>query len=196
MLIVKLRPVGELAPHVERVLARVFAQLATLLPDAELHHIGATSIPEAVTKGDVDVLVRVSSRQFPIAVDALKRHFDVKQPVNWTPEFASFGSDAGYELPLGVQVVVKDSKDDFLLFLRDYLITNKAALEEYNRLKVKHAREGAEGYWRAKNEFLEKILGSMMSNETGRGCNPLPRRSDLPCDLRFRDPAAERQEAS
>src|SRR5687767_7256372 len=106
------------------MLGRVFAQLATLLPNAELHHIGATALPGALTKGDVDVLVRVAPAQFPAAVAALRRHFAVKQPDNWTAAFASFGDDTGHELPLGLQVVVKDAPEDFLLFLRDYLRTN------------------------------------------------------------------------
>lgn len=123
-------------------------------------------MPEAVTKGDVDVLVRVSSARFPLAVEALRRQFVVKQLANWTAEFASFGDDTGHELPLGIQVVVKDSENDFLLFLRDYLIADCAALEGYNRLKMNHAREGAQGYWEAKDAFLQRILGSRDNGDT------------------------------
>jgi GrpB-like predicted nucleotidyltransferase (UPF0157 family) len=63
-------------------------------------------------------------------------------------------------LPLGIQVFVKDSSGDFLLFLRDYFIANPGALGEYNRLKMAHADEGPEGYRKAKNEFLARILAS------------------------------------
>jgi GrpB-like predicted nucleotidyltransferase (UPF0157 family) len=135
-------------------------QLAALLPDAELHHIGATAIPGSVTKGDVDVLVRVSSEEFPQAVDVLRQRFAVKQATNWTGNFASFGDDSQYALPLGIQLVVKNSDVDFLLFLREYFIFNADALEEYNRLKLAHSKDGAEGYWRAKDLFLSKILRS------------------------------------
>lgn len=158
MTIVNLKPANELMPQVERVLASVFAHLAALLPDAELHHIGATAISGAVTKGDLDVLVRVSSVRFPLAVQVLGKHFVVKQPANWTAEFASFGDDTGHALPLGIQVVVKDSEDDFLLFLRDYFLSHNDALLEYNRLKLTHFSEGPDSYWKAKNEFLGKIL--------------------------------------
>ncbi|MEO6244044.1 MAG: GrpB family protein, partial [Opitutaceae bacterium] len=54
--------------------------------------------------------------------------------------------------------VVKGVELDFLTFLRDYLISNPAALAEYNRLKVQHAAEGKENYWQAKTTFFAKIL--------------------------------------
>lgn len=145
---------------VERVLERLFVQLKQLVPDAELHHIGATAIPGALTKGDLDVLMQVAPLQFKAAIIALKQQFDVKQKENWTAEFASFGDDASYELPIGIQVVVKGSKDDFLLFLRDYLIANPDALAEYNRIKISTCEHGTKPYWSAKNEFLTKILAS------------------------------------
>jgi GrpB-like predicted nucleotidyltransferase (UPF0157 family) len=163
----ELRPLSELLPQVERILACVMPKLAALLPGAEIHHIGATAIPGSVTKGDVDVLVLASSEQFPAAVESLKPHFAVKQPTNWTGEFASFGDDSGYELPLGIQLVAKDSSTDFLLFLRDYFIFNREALEEYNRLKLAHASEGAEEYWKAKDSFLRKILSSRGTGHFG-----------------------------
>ena len=149
-----------LAPQVGRILESVSARLRGLVPDAEFHHIGATAIPGSLTKGDLDVLLLVSPARFQATVDLLRQHFVVKQPMNWTSEFASFGDDLGYELPLGIQVVVKDSSADFLLFLRDYFVANPDALAEYNRLKSAHAQEGPEDYWKAKDAFLAKILAA------------------------------------
>ena len=148
----------ELLPLVQPILQRLFARIRVLLPDAELHHIGATAVPGALTKGDIDILLRTLPSDFPAAVDALKQHFQIKQPANWTPEFASFGDDTAYALPVGVQVVIKDSSVDFLLFLRDYFIDNSEALNEYNRLKAAHSKDGQEDYWKAKNKFLSRIL--------------------------------------
>jgi GrpB-like predicted nucleotidyltransferase (UPF0157 family) len=158
--IVTLKPASELMPQVQRVVSHVSAQLEQLLPDAEIAHIGATAIPGALTKGDVDLAVRIPPGEFQSAVDALNAHFRIKQPENWTPHFASFGDDDGYELPLGIQLVVKDSEDDVFIFLRDYLISNRDALAEYNRLKLQHAKQGPGGYWQAKNSFLAKILAA------------------------------------
>jgi GrpB-like predicted nucleotidyltransferase (UPF0157 family) len=157
---ITLKAVEDLLPEVNRVVSRLSDRLRSLVPDAEFHHIGATAIAGALTKGDVDVLLRVSAQRFQATVDVLSAHFAIKQPSNWTAEFASFGDDAGYQLPVGIQVKVKDSDSDFLLYLRDYFRSRPAALREYNQLKVAHANEGREGYWRAKDGFLAGILAS------------------------------------
>ncbi|MET0397718.1 MAG: GrpB family protein [Longimicrobiaceae bacterium] len=161
-------PVSELMPRVERTLGRVTARLRAIVPGAGLHHIGATALPGALTKGDVDVLVRVAPARFPAVVEVLGRHFAVKQPANWTASFASFGDDDGYELPLGIQVVVEGGAEDFFLFLRDHFVSNPRALAEYDRLKTVHAPDGAEAYRRAKADFL----GSIMEGWEARGSVP------------------------
>jgi GrpB-like predicted nucleotidyltransferase (UPF0157 family) len=143
---IELKPADDLFPVANGIINHATARLKTLFPEAEVHHIGATAVCGALTKGDVDVLVRVSGSHFMKTLYVLKRHSIVKQPANWTNEFASFGNDAGYELPLGVQVVVKDSPNDFFLFLRDYLNSNDDALAEYNHLKMLHARQRREDY--------------------------------------------------
>ena len=153
-----LRAASDLLPQVQRVLARVTPQLRRLLPNAEIDHIGATAIPGAITKGDIDLVVRIAPAAFQAAVEILSAHFGIKQRENWTPAFASFGDDHGYPLPLGIQLVAKNAEPDFLTFLRDHLIWNPAALAEYNLLKVQHAADGADGYWQAKHAFISKIL--------------------------------------
>lgn len=153
----------ELHPVVQPILQQLFARIWALLPGAELHHIGATSVPGAFTKGDIDILLRLPPDDFMVAVEVFKQHFQLKQPDNWTAEFASFGDDTKYALPVGLQVVVKDSENDFFLFLRDYFIENPEALHEYNRLKVVNSAGGEERYWNAKNDFLTRILAGRVS---------------------------------
>ncbi len=149
-----------MAPQVGRLLARLLPQLRHLLPAAEIEHIGATAIPGAITKGDVDVMARVAPAEFRSAADALGAHFAIRQAENWTPDFASFGDDRGYGLPLGIQLVAKDTEADLFCFLRDHFIANPAALTDYNNLKIRHAAEGADAYWAAKNDLFTKILAT------------------------------------
>ena len=172
---ITLKSAEDLLPEAERIVSCLSAQLQSLAPDADVHHIGATAIAGALTKGDVDILLRVSAPRFQATVKVLSEHFAVKQASNWTAEFASFGDDVGYQLPVGIQVMVKDSNSDFLLYLRDYFRSRPAALREYNQLKVAHANAGAEDYWGAKDEFLAKILVSR-----NQGCRILSDQSTLP----------------
>lgn len=163
-----LRPAEELAPQVAAILPRISARIAEVLPDAEIHHVGATSIPGALTKGDLDVMVRVESGRFAFAVDRLRARFPVKQPENWDPYFASFGSDTEFALPVGVQLVVKDSEADFFLFIRDYLTTHAGALARYNRAKQAHADKGEKDYRSAKDRVLTSLLALRPKPSTRR----------------------------
>jgi GrpB-like predicted nucleotidyltransferase (UPF0157 family) len=157
---ITLTPVTELLPQVERVVSRVRAELASWLPQAAFEHIGGTSVPGCVTKGDVDVMACVPPEAFPAAIDVLRVHFAVKQPENWTTQFASFGDDRGYELPLGVQLVTTYPGADFLVFIRDHLLSHPESLVEYNRLKLQSAGRGAKAYWEAKDRFFSALLAA------------------------------------
>ena len=127
-----------------------------LVPDAEVHHIGATALPTGLTKGDVDVNIRVGIDGFARAVQLLRRHYEPAQEHNWTPTYASFNADS-YPLPLGIQVTVIGSPDDFLLALRDIMRTKPAVLDEYNECKRRAAALGPDGYWHAKDTFLSAL---------------------------------------
>ncbi|MEI6075901.1 MAG: GrpB family protein [Verrucomicrobiota bacterium] len=155
---ITLKTSNELLPLVQSIHQQLFERIRLVVPEPELHHIGATAVPGALTKGDIDVLMRIEFSGFPAVVDVLKQHFQIKQLANWTPEFASFGDDTTYALPVGIQVVVKDSSVDFFLFHRDHFIENSEALTEYNGLKMARCEDGQEAYWNAKNEFLSRIL--------------------------------------
>lgn len=157
---ISLQDAGALAPQVERLLASLRPRLRRLLPVADIEHIGATAIAGALTKGDVDVCVRVAPAEFRAAADTLAAHFAIKQPENWTADFASFGDDTGFQLPVGVQLVARESEADQFVFLREYFIANPAALADYNRLKLRHAADGPEAYWQAKNALFAKILAT------------------------------------
>ena len=157
---ITLTPANAIAPRAERVFLAVCARLADLLPAAVVEHVGATSIPGAVTKGDLDLVVCVSDSGFETAIAILKRTFDIRQPENWTESFASFGDDTKYDLPLGIQLVIRGSESDSLIYFRDYLRTHPEALAEYNLLKVQHAAETANDYWKAKDAFIAKIMAA------------------------------------
>jgi len=162
----ELQRVDELQPQIESTLDAALTRLRAVLPDVEAHHVGATAIRGAVTKGDVDVVVYVTATHFPDVVRSLGALFDKKQAENWTDEFASFGDDESFDLPLGIQVVVRGSELDVFLYLRDYLRAHADAREEYDRIKLEHASDDADGYWAAKNEFLEQILATRGTDET------------------------------
>jgi GrpB-like predicted nucleotidyltransferase (UPF0157 family) len=154
--VIELRSVGEVAAAAAETVAAFERDVGDSLGAAEIHHIGATALPFGRTKADVDVNVRVDEGGFAEAVETLRARFAVAQPENWTPTFASFTA-GGYALPLGVQVTVIGSPDDFLLALRDRLRNDPELLRRYDELKAASAAEGADAYWQAKNRFLQEL---------------------------------------
>ena len=153
---VTLLDVAGVSPIATAVVAAFEADVDLLPGGAEIHHIGATALPSGHTKGDVDVNIRVDEAQFAAVVDTLAARFAVAQPENWTPTFASF-SAGGYALPLGVQLTVIGSSDDFLLALRDRMRSDPELLRRYDELKVASAAGGGQAYWEAKDRFLQAL---------------------------------------
>jgi GrpB-like predicted nucleotidyltransferase (UPF0157 family) len=155
---VELYPVEQLASTVTSVLDELRGDLDQLVPALDIEHIGATSLPDGLTKGDVDVNLRVDAGQFDHVVAMLSTRFGIAQPQNWTATYASF-SDDRRALPVGIQVTVKGSNDDFLVMLRDRLRSDADLRREYNHLKHQNSSAGADVYWQAKNDFLQRLLG-------------------------------------
>ena len=154
----KLTPVADIAKQIASTLESALGRLRGVLPDAEIHHVGATALPGAITKGDVDLVVRVDREQFGAVIALLSTRFARKQEENWSSTFGSFGDDDGYDLPLGIQVVVRGAGEDIFLHQRDYLRANRDVLERYNRIKSTHAGDAADGYWQAKNAFFGELI--------------------------------------
>ena len=155
---VELVPVESVRAAAERTVAAFERDLGARLP-GPVEHIGATSLPAGHTKGDVDVNVRVPAERLESALAVLEERCAVAQPENWTPTFASFGTDA-YELPLGVQVTVLGSEDDFLLGLRDRMRGDPGLAARYDAVKAEAAPLGPDAYWQAKDRFLRELLES------------------------------------
>jgi GrpB-like predicted nucleotidyltransferase (UPF0157 family) len=156
---IRIRPVGDVL--VEAALRTHRRRIARLLPGAEIVHVGSTAVPGALTKGDVDLMVRVPANAFEPAVRALGSAYSVHQPENWTPTYASFVDPESTDPPVGVQLVVAGSKDEalfepFVAALRG----DPALLAEYNALKRRLDGSDYERYTREKGDFIERVLAS------------------------------------
>ena len=153
---IELRPVKDLASDIDAVLADLRRELAVLAPDVVVEHIGATSMPDGLTKGDVDVNLRVDQGRFDHVVAALSARFDIAQPQNWTGTYASF-SDTCRGMPVGIQVTAEGSDDDFLVALRDLMRDDPELRHQYDAIKRANAAAGRDAYWRAKDDFLRRL---------------------------------------
>jgi GrpB-like predicted nucleotidyltransferase (UPF0157 family) len=153
-------PVEAVRPVAERTFAEHAGAVRELLPGAEVEHVGATSIPGALTKGDLDLLVRVERDRFADAVAVLGRRYAIHQPENWNDDYASFAWEGESPLPVGVQLVVAGTPDDLMFArLRKLLLERPELLERLNALKRSFEGVDYDSYTHAKGALIESLLG-------------------------------------
>lgn len=130
-------------------------EILAILPGAKVEEIGSTSIPGALTKGDVDLLVQADSSNFDSTVEPISRLYQVNEGMEGTPFFASF-KGVRNEIDFGVQVGGDDSFD-FIAF-RNALRASPSLLAEYNSLKLASKDLAMKAYREKKQLFIERVL--------------------------------------
>ncbi len=125
---------------------------------ADIQHIGSTAIPDSLTKGDLDVNVRVAKENFTVSVDTLKKMYEINQPHNWTPTYASFKDDTGLSMPFGIQLTVIGSPDDVFISQRDILLNRPDLVEKLNKLKVQFEGKSMDEYRKAKGVIFTEMI--------------------------------------
>src|SRR5690625_144128 len=127
-----------------------------LIPNADIQHVGSSAIPNSLTKGDLDIQVRVSSKSFLQAVEKLSGLYDLNEGSIKTNEFRAFKDDT-MSPPLGIQLTVFDSEFDFFWKFRDILLQNNKYRYKYDNLKRSFEGKGMDEYREAKNDFFNWI---------------------------------------
>lgn len=149
----------KLADVTERAYAEHKEIIRRVLPEADIQHVGSTAIPNSLTKGDLDIQVRVKVQHFPKAVEELSNLYDTNEGSVKTGDFRAFEDNS--ETPsLGVQLTVIGSEFDFFWKFRDVLIMNDDYRVEYDILKRKFGGRDMEEYRDAKDVFFEKIMAT------------------------------------
>jgi GrpB-like predicted nucleotidyltransferase (UPF0157 family) len=152
-----LRPGADFLDTARMILGHERDQLAVLLPNPhELVLIGGSSLPLALTKGDVDLHLRVPVDAFPPVVTALREIYQVVHPEIWQTTLATFAVEAA--LPTGMAVTPAGSEHD-LRFTRSWqrLAEDPALVVAYNDLKLRHRDDPAE-YERQKSAFFDSLV--------------------------------------
>lgn len=117
----------------------------------ELELTGGSSVAGLLTKGDIDLHLRVPSSDFAVAVAELRLLYAAVLPDIWTGTFAVFEEDA--MPPVGIAVTAIASEHD-RRFTRSWerMRSDAAARERYNALK----RAGGD-VEEAKSRFFDEL---------------------------------------
>jgi hypothetical protein len=145
---------ASVGPEAARTLDAVHAQLRARNVPGELLLVGGSSVPEALTKGDIDLHLRVPTGEFAAVVAMLRDLFVVVHPDIWGPTLATFTvTDIP---PVGLAVTPAGSEHD-LRFTRTWrlLAADPGLVREYNRVKLSSADSDYES---AKSKFFDHVL--------------------------------------
>jgi GrpB-like predicted nucleotidyltransferase (UPF0157 family) len=146
----------EIRERVAALFERTRSEVLGLLPGATVEHIGSTAVPGSLTKGDLDLCVIVVAPAFRDGTRILAARYEVHQPENWSPTFASFIAPADADIPVGIQLVVEGSADErSFIGWRDHLRADPSRRVDYDEVKGRHRDAGEDAYRDAKARLIE-----------------------------------------
>lgn len=134
--------------------------ISALLPFAKIEHIGSSAIPNAISKGDLDIYIEVMSEQFEFAIEQLKTlNFIEKQNTLRTHELCMLESLNNDDVAF--QIVDTDSIFTFFLTFKNKLINSPTLVNEYNQLKLQCSHLDPDQYRTIKSDFINRVLNHL-----------------------------------
>lgn len=136
-----------------------------LKKNAKIEHVGSTSIPNLGGKGIIDIAVGVSKSKFNKAKEKLILGGWEFREIASYPKRLFFRADYPYknQKRRAHLHLVEYNKSEWktMINFRNYLIKNKSAIKEYEKIKklaVKKAKGDGKKYRQCKEGFINKIL--------------------------------------
>jgi hypothetical protein len=144
------------------VLATQRKRLRGLGVPGDLVLVGGCSVPGALTRGDVDLHLRVPPDAFGSAVERLREHYPVVHPDIWTATLATFDvpPSSPADPSVGIAATPRGSEHD-LRFTRSWqlLAADPALLEEYNAAKLAGESDiDGPGYEALKSAVFDRLV--------------------------------------
>lgn len=145
----------------ERIYSDLKNKIREVMPFSVVEHIGSSAIKGAISKGDLDILVRVERPNFQHATDAIQAlNFSIKEGTLRTESLCMFESK-DYEVDVAIQLIEAGSEfEDFISF-RDILNSENALVKQYNELKMACTGLSENQYRAHKSQFIEKVLSEL-----------------------------------
>jgi len=159
---VAFRDVSAVRETADREFSRIEAVINSLLPDACIEHVGGTALPRGITKGDLDIQVRVCPDVFQAARAALDRTFAPDPDNVWGDGAASFKVEDA-DIPTGIHLTEIGGAFDFQWRYRDLLISRPDLACEYDGIKRRFEGKAMVDYRNAKAAFFER-MGRLIGN--------------------------------
>ncbi|WP_269915439.1 GrpB family protein [Acinetobacter sp. HY1485] len=145
-------------PRLKLLFKNYKKHILNLLPYATVEHIGSSAISNAYSKGDLDILISVSSQNFEVSIEKLKTlNFIEQQNTLRTHQLYMLVSEKKNE-DVAFQVVTDDSPYLCFLTFRNILNTHQHLVRDYNQLKIACIHLPEDKYREIKSRFIEDVL--------------------------------------
>lgn len=143
----------------QELFVQIAPTLRNMLRSADIRHVGATAVAGCLTKGDLDLVVRIGAEDFIAADATLGAHFARNTGSVRTNTFSSF-EDRSTTPHLGIQLTVVGAPYDFFHTFVEALEYEPGVLARYNTLKQQSNGQPMAAYRAAKGAFIEKVLST------------------------------------
>jgi GrpB-like predicted nucleotidyltransferase (UPF0157 family) len=141
--------------RVAQIFSEIKGRLTQVLPFAEIEHIGSSAITGAVSKGDLDVLVRVKNECFNEALAVIQSlGFSIKNGTLRTESLCMLEGPQG----VAIQLIEQGSKFEMFVRFRDLMNANPDLVDKYNELKMNCLGLTADEYRVRKSKFIEALI--------------------------------------
>jgi hypothetical protein len=166
-----LRPSDDVLPAARRILATERSRLRGAGVPGEVVLVGGSSVRGALTRGDVDLHLRVPPEHFAGAVRRLRELYDVVHPEIWATTLATFVVPA--DLPAGLAATPLGSGHD-RRFTRTWtlLAADAALLAEHDAVKRAAVGLGEAEYERRRSAFFDRVLARWPDHPAGALAHP------------------------
>lgn len=149
-------PAPEYQPHCAQLFESYKNKIQQLIPFARVEHIGSSAIPNAISKGDLDIYIEVSAQQFLDAIKKLQQlGFKEKPDTLRTHQLCMLQSQVH---DVALQIVVTGSEFQNFLTFRDQLRHHPELVQQYNQLKQSCSGTSPEQYRQIKAIFIQNVL--------------------------------------
>ncbi len=139
-----------------RLFASLLEALGPLLPGVELLHVGSTAVPGSLSKGDLDVQLRVDAAGFEAARAVLAARYAPNPGGVPPPHGASF-EDPSTSPPVGLHLTVRGSEADFQWIFTEMLREDAALRAAYDDLKRRWDGRSMAAYREEKDPFFARL---------------------------------------
>jgi GrpB-like predicted nucleotidyltransferase (UPF0157 family) len=148
-------------PKVIATFQNLQEQLSRIVPNAEIEHIGASAIKGAISKGDLDLLVRVEKNDFAESLARIQTiGFKIKDGTLRTESLCMLQSITT-EIDAAIQLIEKGSKFEMFILFRDRLNNDPNLVEKYNQVKIDSTGLSADEYRSRKDKFIRSVIGDI-----------------------------------